>query len=130
MWDQELEHLRAFNDLLLRHDARPTVLQPLCNAGGWVLGAITALMGPSSAMACTEAVESVIGAHYNEQLRTLVEDSSSSFIDRPEIKELCKVISKCRDEELEHLNTAVDHDAHNVQSALLCGCTLLLISKV
>ena len=33
---------------------------------GYILGAGTALMGKEAAMACTEAVETVIGEHYNE----------------------------------------------------------------
>jgi hypothetical protein len=38
----------------------------------WVaIGAGTALMRKEAAMTCTEAVETVIGDHYNEQLREL-----------------------------------------------------------
>ena len=33
---------------------------------GFGLGAVTALMGKEAAMACTEAVETVIGEHYDE----------------------------------------------------------------
>ena len=33
---------------------------------GRILGGATALMGEKSAMACTEAVETVIGEHYDE----------------------------------------------------------------
>lgn len=49
-------------------------------------------------MACTVAVETVIVEHYNDQLRTLLED--------PQInKELMEVITKFRDEEQEHHDT-------------------------
>jgi ubiquinone biosynthesis monooxygenase Coq7 len=35
---------------------------------GYALGVGTAMMGRNAAMACTEAVETVIGNHYNEYL--------------------------------------------------------------
>ena len=41
------------------------------NIAGFALGASTALMGEKAAMACTVAVEKVIGEHYQEQLELL-----------------------------------------------------------
>ena len=41
-------------------------LRPVAKAAGFALGATTALMGKEAAMACTEAVETVIGEHYDE----------------------------------------------------------------
>lgn len=38
------------------------------------LGAGTALLGEKGAMACTIAVEELIGAHYNDQIKELVDD--------------------------------------------------------
>lgn len=49
-------------------------------------------------MACTVAVETVIVEHYNDQLRTLLEDPETN-------KELMEVITKFRDEEQEHHDT-------------------------
>jgi len=66
MWDQEKKHLYVMNKLQVQHRARPTLLINVAQVAGFGLGAITALMGPEAAMACTEAVESVIGEHYNE----------------------------------------------------------------
>lgn len=66
MWDQEKKHLSVMNKLQAQHRARPTLLKDVAQIAGFGLGAITALMGPESAMACTEAVETVIGEHYNE----------------------------------------------------------------
>ncbi|KAI9205284.1 ubiquinone biosynthesis protein Coq7 [Polychytrium aggregatum] len=105
MWDQEKVHLAGFDQILANNRVRPTALRPFWEVAGFALGAGTALMGKEAAMACTEAVETVIGEHYNDQLRELLK------IDDPEIAKLRAVIKKFRDEELEHLNTAVDHEA-------------------
>ncbi|KAJ3410153.1 hypothetical protein HDV05_004033 [Chytridiales sp. JEL 0842] len=66
MWDQEKYHKAAMDKLVGDNRVRPTALQPLWHVAGFVLGAGTALMGEKAAMACTEAVETVIGEHYNE----------------------------------------------------------------
>lgn len=73
MWDQEKVHLARFDELIAQHRVRPTLLRPLWEIAGFAVGAGTALMGKEAAMACTEAVETVIGDHYNDQLRKLVQ---------------------------------------------------------
>ena len=45
--------------------------RPVAKAAGFALGATTALMGKEAAMACTEAVETVIGEHYDEYVLSL-----------------------------------------------------------
>jgi len=72
-------------------------------------------MGREAAMACTEAVETEIGTHYNEQVSVLLE-MVSKMEERgeevgEEIRELVGTIRKIRDEELEHLDHAVENDA-------------------
>ena len=66
MWDQEKKHLATFDRIIAQHQVRPTLLYPLWKVAGFTLGAGTALMGREAAMACTEAVETVIGEHYAE----------------------------------------------------------------
>lgn len=66
MWDQEKKHLYVMNKLQIQHRIRPTVLLEVAKVAGYGLGAVTALMGKEAAMACTEAVETVIGEHYDE----------------------------------------------------------------
>lgn len=73
MWEQEIEHRKEFEKLIQEYRVRPTVMMPLWNVAGFVLGAGTALMGEKAAMACTVAVETVIVEHYNEQLRQIME---------------------------------------------------------
>lgn len=66
-------------------------------------------------MACTEAVETEIGSHYNEQVRYILDmvDQIEKNGDEvsAEILELLKTTRRIRDEELEHLDCAVEHDA-------------------
>jgi ubiquinone biosynthesis monooxygenase Coq7 len=71
MWDQEKKHLAVMDKLQLQHRIRPTLLSDVAKIAGFGLGAVTALMGKEAAMACTEAVETVIGEHYDESARTL-----------------------------------------------------------
>jgi ubiquinone biosynthesis monooxygenase Coq7 len=66
MWDQEKRHLQIMDDLLDQHCVRPTILLEVAKVAGFSLGFITALFGREAAMACTEAVETVIGEHYDE----------------------------------------------------------------
>ena len=103
MADQEQEHIEKFNDLLIEKRVRPTALLPLWNIAGFALGAGTALIGEKAAMACTVAVEKVIGEHYREQ-QDLLEDDE---------KELKKIIAKFEKDELEHHDIGLEHDAEN-----------------
>jgi 3-demethoxyubiquinol 3-hydroxylase len=66
MWDQEKKHLAVMNKLQVQHRVRPTILTDVAKLLGYSLGATTALLGKEAAMACTEAVETVIGEHYDE----------------------------------------------------------------
>ncbi|KAK3825487.1 MAG: ubiquinone biosynthesis protein COQ7-domain-containing protein [Benniella sp.] len=126
MWDQEKHHLKVFDGIISQFRVRPTALRPFWEVAGFALGAGTALMGKEAAMACTEAVETVIGGHYNDQLRELLK------IDHPDIAELRKVVQQFRDDELEHLETAIEHDAQKApQHELLSnfikeGCKLAI----
>ncbi|XP_069342118.1 5-demethoxyubiquinone hydroxylase, mitochondrial isoform X2 [Eulemur rufifrons] len=79
MWDQEKEHLKKFNELMVTFRVRPTVLMPFWNVAGFVLGAGTALLGKEGAMACTVAVEESIAHHYNNQIRTLMEEDPEKY---------------------------------------------------
>lgn len=106
MWDQEKKHLQTFEQIIADRRVRPTVLIPLWNVAGFVLGAGTALLGKEAAMACTVAVEEVISEHYDNQLRELLTEGVTD-----ENKELLDTIQKFRDEELEHLHIGEEHDA-------------------
>ncbi len=103
MADQEQEHIEKFNELIIEKRVRPTALLPLWNIAGYALGAGTAMMGEKAAMACTVAVEKVIGEHYREQQNLLEDDE----------KELKATIAKFEKDELEHHDIGLEHDAEN-----------------
>jgi ubiquinone biosynthesis monooxygenase Coq7 len=119
MYEQEAGHLTTFNTLIAKHRVRPTALYPLWSAMATGLGWTTAVMGREAAMACTEAVETEIGGHYNSQIRTLLEMVSGweaeGYEMGDEFRELISTLRRIRDEELEHLDHAVEHDAHKAQ---------------
>lgn len=69
MWHVEKKHLLVAEYLLDQHHARPSLLLPIWSVAGSILGAATAVLGKKAAMACTEAVETVIGEHYDEYVR-------------------------------------------------------------
>jgi ubiquinone biosynthesis monooxygenase Coq7 len=126
MYDQEAGHFKTFNELLARHRVRPTAMYPIWSVVSSALGWGTAILGREAAMACTEAVETEIGEHYNAQVRVLIDMADE--IERggneveSELRELINSIRKIRDEELEHLDHAVENDAKEaVPHALLTG---------
>ncbi|KZV80752.1 COQ7-domain-containing protein, partial [Exidia glandulosa HHB12029] len=102
-----------------QHRVRPTALWPVAQGAGFMLGAVTALMGKEAAMACTEAVETAIGEHYDDQLKELAD-----FPDHPSIPLLRSVVAELRDDELEHLDTAVEHDAQRAPAHALLGTVI------
>ncbi|XP_076869772.1 NADPH-dependent 3-demethoxyubiquinone 3-hydroxylase, mitochondrial [Brachyhypopomus gauderio] len=113
MWDQEKMHLQKFNEILGEHRVRPTVMLPLWNIAGFLLGASTALLGKEGAMACTVAVEESISEHYNSQIRTLMEADPERYT------ELLQLIKEFRDDELEHQDTGLENDAESVPGYFL-----------
>jgi len=66
MAQQEAEHRAQFDALMAKRGVRPTLLQPVWDRAGFALGAVTALIGPEAAMACTAAIETEIDRHYTE----------------------------------------------------------------
>ena len=126
MADQEQEHIQKFEELIVKNRVRPTALMPLWNVAGYALGVSTALLGEKAAMACTVAVETVIGNHYGEQLSLLEDDQ----------KELKKTIKRFKADELEHHDIGIAHDAEKtpgykvLSKVIELGCkTAIEISK-
>ena len=126
MADQEQEHIETFEKLIVQHRVRPTALLPLWNIAGFALGASTALMGEKAAMACTVAVEKVIGDHYKEQASLLAKDQ----------QKLKSTIKKFEKDELEHHDIGIAHDAEKTPGYIVLskfieiGCkTAIEVSK-
>lgn len=112
----EEEHLSYFESQIVERKVRPTLLYPVIDKLAYAVGSITAKMGTEAAMVCTSAVEEVIAEHYQSQINDL--DS--------EEKSLKSKITKFRDEELDHKNTAEDYDlkkapAYNLLNNVIKG---------
>ena len=122
MASQEKIHLDTFNKILIERGIRPTALSPLWSVGGYLLGLTTALIDRKAAMACTVAVEEVIEEHYKEQHNNLKHDNTE--------KELIKIIKKFREEEIEHKNTALEHDAQDAKGYYLMTEGIKKITKL
>ncbi len=101
MYAQELVHLEYFNKELPRRRVRPTALFPFWHVAGFALGAATAMLGERAAMACTVAVEEVIDEHYAKQIEKIKESEP----------ELAGTLEKFRQEEVEHRDTGLAHEA-------------------
>jgi len=132
MNNKELEHLEKFNHLLNKHRVRPTVLSPIWDLAGYALGIGSAFLGKEAAMACTVAVENVIGEHYNDQVRTLLAQGDDVEV------ELRQTFKELRDDELEHKETAEQNEAakapfYNVLTTIIetgCKTAIWLSQKI
>ncbi|EEH03203.1 conserved hypothetical protein [Histoplasma capsulatum G186AR] len=115
MYDQEAGHFTTFNNLVAKHRVRPTAMYPIWEIAATALGWSTGRMGREAAMACTEAVETEIGTHYNDQVREILgwfEDARERGEEPDEeLAALVRTLKRIRDEELEHLDHAVENDA-------------------
>ncbi|MBP2161403.1 MULTISPECIES: demethoxyubiquinone hydroxylase family protein [Asticcacaulis] len=122
MEGEEQVHLDAFETLMREKQVRPTLMTPVWRMAALGLGVGTALLGEKAAHACTEAVESVIGEHYAEQIRD-VEASDP---------ELAAKLSQFRDDELGHHDRAVDQGARDatgyplLSAVIKTGCRLAI----
>lgn len=120
---QEAMHLQQFNRLIIEHQVRPTILQPLWHVGGYALGMITAMMGEKTAHACTIAVEEVIDDHYQSQLKQL--ESANTPPNAP----LANLIEQCRQDEVAHKETAIDLGGREAPAYALLTTAIKTISR-
>ena len=120
MYEQELEHLQAFEKLMVDRRARPSALHPLWHMAGYALGAATAMLGPKAAMACTVAVEEVIDQHYREQAEKLGKDE----------KPLRDTIEKFRTDEQHHRDAGLAHGAEQAPAYPLLSAAIKAGSRL
>ena len=124
MQAEEQRHLGVFNELLVERETRPSLLSPLWGAAGFALGAGTALLGERAAMACTAAVEEVIGEHYRRQEQALAGMEGEEA--------LCSMIGEFRADELAHRAAALEAEAEQAFAYLpltrliQAGCRLAI----
>jgi 3-demethoxyubiquinol 3-hydroxylase len=118
MASQEEAHRRRFDAMIIERGVRPTLLQPVWNAAGFALGAVTAAIGPEAAMACTAAIETEIDRHYGEQLKELGDSDP----------ELSATIAEFRADEVAHRDHAISAGAERAPAypilfhAIRLGC--------
>ncbi len=105
MKEQEEIHLQTFNEIIVENNVRPTLLTPLWHIGGYLMGAVTGLMGEKAAHACTEAVENVIEEHYTSQVEALKNDP------HPRAREFADLFEQFKEEEIAHKNLAIQKGA-------------------
>jgi ubiquinone biosynthesis monooxygenase Coq7 len=125
---QEAEHLDKFNRLIIEHQIRPTVLQPLWHIGGYLLGMVTAKIGEKAAHACTIAVEEVIDEHYQSQLKYL-EISNAASNGAPSTTSLGELIEQCRLDEVAHKETAIGLGGREAPAYGLLTAAIKTISR-
>ena len=101
MAEQEAQHRKTFEELMIARRVRPTILAPIWNVAGFALGAGTALLGERAAMACTVAVEEAIDQHYAAQAAYLGDDE----------EELRDVVEDARADEIQHREMALEAGA-------------------
>jgi ubiquinone biosynthesis monooxygenase Coq7 len=115
---QEERHRQAFDRLIAERGVRPTLLAPLWDRAGFLLSAVTALISPEAAMACTAAIETEIDRHYADQLEELGTSDP----------ELSATIAEFQAEEVEHRATALAEGAERapgyplLSMAIRLGC--------
>ena len=120
MAEQEQHHLKTCDKIIAERHVRPTILSPLWNVAGFILGAGSALLGPKAAMACTQAVEEVIDEHYADQAKKLGEEEA----------ELRETIEEFRADELAHRNKAIEQGAQDAPGYELLTGTIKASSRI
>lgn len=115
---QEERHRATFDRMIATRGVRPTLLAPLWDRAGYALGALTALISPEAAMACTVAVETEIDRHYEEQRQALGTADPA----------LAATIAEFQADEVEHRDTALAAGAERapgyplLSAAIRLGC--------
>jgi len=104
MLEGEERHLAYFENQIKSCHSRPTLFLPLWHVGGYMMGKISTLIGPKTAMLCTEAVEDVIDEHYRSQKQVLHDIGETDLANR---------IEEFRLEELEHRDTAIEQGSRD-----------------
>jgi len=100
MRGDEIDHCRLFREAMPPRSAKPCRVLSLWSLGGYVLGFLTALGGRNTVWICTEAVESTVHRHLEDQLTYLA-------VRDPDLRAL---IASIQEQELAHL-----HEAENNQ---------------
>jgi ubiquinone biosynthesis monooxygenase Coq7 len=122
MLGHERTHCAAFRSTMPERQSRPCRVMQFWSWGGWLLGFVTALLGPQGIWACTAAVEAAVHRHLDDQLFFLANRD----------RDLHGIILAIREEELAHLHHAEEQlkspgPALNLLRSLISVATDVLI---
>lgn len=122
MRDDEIGHCRLFREAMPPRSAKPCRIMSLWSLGGYVLGFLTALGGRNMVWICTEAVESTVHRHLEDQLTFLASRDA----------DLHALIASIQEQELAHLHEAENNQkgrglSHAVLLPVIGGVTDLMI---
>lgn len=95
--EHERTHRRRFRALMPAREGKPCRMMWIWGVGGAVLGLVTGVFGREAILACTEAVETTVHRHLDDQIRWAEHRDP----------EMHRVISEIRDEEGTHIDWAV-----------------------
>ena len=132
MAEQEQVHLDYFDNAIVSHQTRPSLLAPLWHVAGYGLGAVPSLVGVPSAMAVTVAVEEVIDAHYEEQAQKLEQwgaKKSAATNSDDEKHEILRAIRQFQAEEEEHRDIGLENEAKKAPAYSLLYGVVSTLSK-
>ena len=87
--DEEKVHFDYFNEQILKHRVRPTLMSPLWSFLGNTIGAISSRLGEDYVNACTESVEEIIVDHYKKQITFLNNKNVKNDLTK-KIEQFCK----------------------------------------
>ncbi|AGJ02188.1 demethoxyubiquinone hydroxylase family protein [Rickettsia prowazekii] len=129
MLDHEVVHLNFFEKNLLERAVRPTVLLCFWHHYGFLLGALSSLIGKKTAMLVTESIEEVIAQHYAQQI---------NYLENKNVEpELLNNIIKFRLDEIEHKNIAIIYSTESIFTdiiskivKIICRISILLSKKI
>lgn len=111
MYQEEMKHFEYFKSQIEEHRIRPSFFTPLWAKLGFIIGYITGLLGEKTAMTLTVGVETVIGNHYKEQIKTIEILEKNGVIQNGQLKEK---ISQFMQDELEHLDIGINRKAEEM----------------
>lgn len=117
MRNDEIDHCRLFREAMPSRSAKPCRVMSLWSLGGYILGFLTALGGRNAVWICTEAVESTVHRHLEDQLTFLASRD----------QDLHALITSIQELELAYL-----HEAENNQNrrGVLHAVLLPVIGRV
>lgn len=106
----EIDHCRLFREEMPIRAAKPCRIMSLWSLGGYVLGLVTALSGRNVVWICTEAVESTVHRHLEDQLTFLKTRDHG----------LHALITSIQEQELAHLREAENNqNAQGIPHAII-----------